>query len=216
MSLSRRPYLIGITGGSASGKTHFLNSLRSIFSESEVCIISQDNYYKTAFEHKRDENGHINFDLPECVDLHQFAVDIAKLGRGEKVEREEYLFQHYDKKGKILEFNPAPIIICEGLFIFYEPEIFEQFHLKIFINADEEIALNRRLVRDVAERNIEEDFVLYQWKHHVLPSYRQFLLPFMAKADLIINNNVHFGHSLGVLSDHLRKHLQEAGSVRPY
>ena len=89
MSSSRRPYLIGITGGSASGKTHFLNSLRSIFSESEVCIISQDNYYKTAFEHKRDENGHINFDLPECVDLHQFAVDIAKLGRGEKVEREE-------------------------------------------------------------------------------------------------------------------------------
>ncbi|GAB1449930.1 MAG: uridine kinase [Bacteroidetes bacterium] len=214
MSFESKPYLIGITGGSASGKTHFLKSLRSLFSEQEVCIISQDNYYKHAHDHQRDENGHINFDLPECVDLHEFALDIARLGRGEVVTREEYLFQHVNQKGRMLTFNPAPVIICEGLFIFYEPEIFDQFHLKIFINADEEIALKRRLVRDVAERNIEEDFVLYQWKHHVMPSYRQFLLPFMAQADLIVNNNVHFGHSLGVLSDHIRKHLEKTSSVQ--
>jgi len=209
MISKKAPYLIGITGGSASGKTHFLKSLRSMFAEDEICIISQDNYYKRAYQHQKDENGHINFDLPECIDLQLFASDIAKLKRGEKVEIEEYLFQHTNIKPKILEFNPAKIIVCEGLFIFYQPEILEQFDLKIFVNADEEIALNRRLKRDVAERNIDEDFVLYQWKHHVIPSYRKYLLPFMAQADLIVNNNVHFNQSLQVISDHLKTKLRK-------
>lgn len=209
MNTENLPYLIGITGGSASGKTHFLNSLRAMFGSNEVCIISQDNYYKRAYQHQIDENGHINFDLPECIDLQLFASDIAKLKSGYAVEIEEYLFQHTDVKPKKLVFEPAKIIVCEGLFIFYQQEILEQFDLKIFINADEEIALNRRLKRDVAERNIDEDFVLYQWKHHVVPSYRKYLLPFMAQADLIVNNNIHFEQSLKVVSDHLRSVLNQ-------
>jgi uridine kinase len=209
MNSENAPYLIGITGGSASGKTHFLKSLRSMFAEDEICIISQDNYYKRAYQHQKDENGHINFDLPECIDLQLFASDIAKLKKGEKVEIEEYLFQHTNVQPKILEFKPAKIIVCEGLFIFYQQEILEQFDFKIFINADEEIAFNRRLKRDVAERNIDEDFVLYQWKHHVIPSYRKYLLPFMAQADLIVNNNVHFNQSLQVISDHLKTKLRK-------
>jgi uridine kinase len=209
MKTENAPYLIGITGGSASGKTHFLNSLKNLFGADEVCIISQDNYYKRAYQHQKDENGHINFDLPECIDLHLFATDIAKLKKGRSVEIEEYLFQHTDVQPQKLVFKPAKIIVCEGLFIFYQQEILEQFDLKIFINADEEIAFNRRLKRDVAERNIDEDFVLYQWKNHVIPSYRKYLLPFMAQADLIVNNNVHFEQSLKVVSDHLRSVLNQ-------
>ena len=107
----------------------------------------------------------------------------------------------------MLQFDPAPIIVCEGLFIFYYARIFEQFDLKIFVNAAEEIALERRIKRDVAERNITEEFALYQWKHHVLPSYQKYLLPFMAQADLIINNNIHFENSLQVVADHLARKL---------
>jgi len=201
--MENRPYLVGISGGSASGKTSFLNALKKRFAENQLCIISQDNYYKLAFEHQLDENGHINFDLPECVDLDAFAEDISKLHRGETVHRHEYLFQHEEQKGDLLTFKPAPIIVCEGLFIFYYERIFKQFDLKIFISAEEEIAFQRRIKRDVAERNISEDFVLYQWKNHVIPSYRKYLLPFMAQADMIINNNTHFDTSLMIISDYL-------------
>lgn len=207
--MTDKPYLVGISGGSASGKTSFLRALRNSFKEDELCIVSQDNYYKLAFEHALDENGHINFDLPDCVDLDAFAEDLSRLHHGETIHRHEYLFQHENQQGELLTFKPAPVIVCEGLFIFYYERIFKQFDLKIFISAEEEIALQRRLKRDVAERNISEEYVLYQWKNHVLPSYRKYLLPFMAQADLIINNNIHFETSLQVITDFLHKKKQE-------
>lgn len=200
----KKPYLIGITGGSASGKTHVLKTLRNIFSEDELCIISQDNYYKPYSEQQTDENGHLNFDLPSCIYLDELARDLKALGNQEIVNRKEYLFQVVGVEPAVLTFKPAPIIVCEGLFVFYYAEIFNQFDLKIFVNADESIALQRRLKRDVAERNIDEDFVIYQWKNHVMPAYQNYLLPFMAQADLIINNNTHMDNSIEILENHFR------------
>lgn len=206
--MKQKPYLVGITGGSASGKTTFLRDLGALFSQDEVCILSQDNYYKTANQHQRDENGHINYDLPECIDLDAFQADITRLSQGEMVKRREYRFQHEEQQGIWLEFYPAPIVIIEGLFIFYRDDIFNQFDLKIFIDAQDEIKLNRRISRDTAERNIPADYVLYQWENHVMPAYRQFLLPYKEKADLIINNNEHFKNSLKVIEDYFKFRLQ--------
>ena len=204
-----KPYLVGITGGSASGKTRFLKELAALFHQKEVCILSQDNYYKPAINHVRDENGHINFDLPECIDLDTFYADIISLGKGETVKRREYRFQHEQQLGDWMVFNPAPIIIVEGLFIFYRQDIFNLFDLKIFIDAQDEIKLNRRMSRDTAERNITAEFVLYQWENHVTPAYRQFLLPYKEKADIVINNNNHFQNSLRVVEDHFKVWLKK-------
>lgn len=206
--MQKKPYIVGITGGSASGKTRFLRDLGALFSQDEVCILSQDNYYKTVDNHVRDENGHINYDLPECIDLDAFQEDITRLSKGEVVKRREYRFQHEEQQGMWLEFYPAPIIIIEGLFIFYREDIFNQFDLKIFIDAQDDIKLNRRISRDTQERNIPADFVLYQWENHVMPAYRQFLLPYREKADLIINNNEHFNNSLKVIEDYFKFRLQ--------
>jgi uridine kinase len=211
----QKPYLVGITGGSAMGKTHFLNSLKKLFSTDELCVISQDNYYKLAYEHILDEDGNINFDLPECIDLNAFAKDLEKLHNNETIFRNEYLFQHENQVGPLLTFKPAPIIVCEGLFIFYSEAIRKQFDLKIFIQADESIALNRRLKRDSAERNIPTDYIHYQWKNHVMPAYQKFLLPFMPQADIIVNNNEHFENSLNVLDDHFRMIIGKQDSVVP-
>jgi uridine kinase len=201
---NQKPYLVGITGGSAMGKTHFLNSLKKLFSTDELCVISQDNYYKLAYEHQLDSEGKINFDLPECIDLAAFATDLEKLHNNETIYRNEYLFQHENQVGPLLTFKPAPIIVCEGLFIFYSEAIRKQFDLKIFIQADEEIALNRRLKRDFNERNIPVEYNHYQWNNHVMPAFEKYLLPFKPQADIIINNNNHFDNSLNVLDDHFR------------
>ena len=205
----QKPYLVGITGGSAMGKTHFLNSLKKLFSTDELCVISQDNYYKLAYEHQLDAEGNINFDLPECIDLAAFAADLEKLHNNETIYRNEYLFQHENQVGPLLTFKPAPIIVCEGLFIFYSEAIRNQFDLKIFIQADESIALNRRLKRDSAERNIPDSYIRYQWHNHVMPAYEKFLLPFLSQADIIVNNNNHFDNSLVVLDDHFRCQIEK-------
>jgi uridine kinase len=119
------------------------------------------------------------------------------------------LFQHENQVGPLLTFKPAPIIVCEGLFIFYSEAIRKQFDLKIFIQADESIAMNRRLKRDFAERNIPEEYIRYQWKNHVMPAYEKFLLPFLSQADIIVNNNNHFDNSLVVLNNHFRFQIEK-------
>ena len=159
-----RPYLVGITGGSASGKTQFLKSLREKFSEDEVCFISQDDYYKPLEFQVRDENGEVNFDLPEAIEYDRFHTDLLTLLAGKVVKKQSYNFNNPDEEVKWFEFRPAPVIIIEGLFIFHFKDIFDLFSLKIFVDADENIMLRRRMQRDVQERGIPVDMVNYQWQ----------------------------------------------------
>ena len=101
-------------------------------------------------------------------------------------------------------YRPAPVILVEGLFIFYFEEIFKLLDLKIFMEAADGIKLRRRLQRDAEQRGISPEKILYQWEHHVQPSYRKYLLPYREKADMVIINNEHFGNSLQVLQHHLK------------
>lgn len=206
---NKKPYLVGVTGGSASGKTSLLKEIGRLFGNEEVCILSQDNYYKPAAVQTTDENGHINYDLPECLDLDAFKEDILKLAKGEDIKRREYRFQHEDQMGEWLHFKSAPIIIIEGLFIFYRTDISEHFNLKIFVEAQEHLQLQRRLKRDTQERNIPADFVQYQWEHHVMPAFKKYLEPYRNEADIIINNNAHFTNSLKVIENHFRWKLAD-------
>lgn len=209
--MTQRPYLVGISGGSASGKTRFLKALSEQFAFKDVCIVSQDNYYKPALEHARDENGHINYDLPQCIDLDRFYTDLHALMTGKSIEIQEYRFQHKEQFGRTLTLAPAPIIITEGLFIFYEERIRNLFDLKIFIEANTEIQYKRRLKRDTEERNIPADFVKYQWDMHVMPAFNEFLFPYKELADVVINNNYNFDNSLQVMKNHFQSILRHSG-----
>jgi uridine kinase len=202
--MNKQPYIVGVTGGSASGKTSFLRELGRLFSPTEVCILSQDNYYQPMNAQPIDEKGNINYDLPECLDLEAFKQDMLFLKDGKDVKRREYRFQHEEQLGDWLHFPSAPIVIIEGLFIFYREDISEHFNLKIFVEAQEHLQLARRLKRDTEERNIPEDYVHYQWTNHVMPAYRAYLEPYKSKADILINNNAHFQNSLKVVEDHFR------------
>jgi uridine kinase len=202
------PYIVGVTGGSASGKTSFLKELGNLFDANQVCILAQDNYYKPVSFQTKDENGHINYDLPSCLDLDAFHDDMLLLKNGNDVKRREYRFQHEDQMGDWVHFKSAPIIIIEGLFVFYRQDISAHFNLKLFVEAHEDIQLQRRLKRDISERNISEDFVKYQWTNHVMPAYRKYLEPYKHQADIIINNNEHFQNSLKVVEDHFKQLLK--------
>ena len=183
-----KPYIIGITGGSGSGKTTLIKHLSGLYSDEQICIISQDDYYRPRHEQKTDKQGVQNFDLPFSIDDEAFAKDIQRLLAGEIVTREEYVFNNADATPAIHTFRPAPIIIVEGLFIFHFENIKKLIDLKIFVHAPDHLKIIRRIKRDRIERNYPLDDVLYRYENHVQPAYKKYIEPYLEVADLVINN----------------------------
>jgi uridine kinase len=189
MSLNKKPFIIGIAGGSGSGKTFFLNCFLHHFKQDEVTLVSQDDYYIPAGEMTQEENKLYNFDLPSTIDSEQFLRDIKQLMTGEVVYKKEYNFNNPLAVVKILEIKSAPIIIVEGLFILHFKEIAALLDHTIFVDADEQVALDRRIKRDGLERGYPEDDVLYKWHNHVVPAYKEYLLPYREQCNKVIMNN---------------------------
>ena len=201
------PFIIGITGGSASGKTYFLNNLLQQFDENQICLISQDNYYLPRDQQPVDANGVENFDTPQSIDAHAFAQDIKKIKAGEDVSRLEYTFNNPGINPGMLHYKAAPIVIIEGLFVMYFKEINDLLNLKLFISAKAHVKLKRRIIRDKIERGYELDDVLYRFEQHVMPAYDRYVEPLRHEADLVIPNNRGFDQALKVLAGFLRSKL---------
>jgi len=195
-----KPYLIGITGGSGSGKTRIIHELREKYPEEQLCIISQDEYYHPREQQVWDDAGYQNFDLPESIDDVSFTRDIHLLIEGKVVEKKQYVFNNPKAEPVMLTFKPAPVILVEGLFVFYFEQIRELLNLKIFIDAEDVIKLKRRIIRDAGERNYPLEDVLHRYEYHVLPAYRAYIEPFKHEADIVINNHTHYDTALDVIS----------------
>ncbi|MBE8720963.1 uridine kinase family protein [Sphingobacterium pedocola] len=207
-----KPYVIGIAGSSGSGKTFFLKNFLNHFRAEEITLISQDDYYIPANTKTREENRLYNFDLPTSIDREAFFQDIKDLFDGKTIFKEEYTFNNPNIKPNTLEIKPAPILIVEGLFIFHYTEINELLDYRIFIDAEESVALKRRLKRDLIERGYDKDDVMYKWIEHVVPSYNQYLLPYKGICDNVLINNtddpILIHQAINIISDHLREKLQ--------
>lgn len=206
--MSNKPYVIGVAGGSGSGKTFFLNCFLNHFSEEEICLVSQDDYYRNVGELTPEENRLHNFDLPSCIEIEQFEQDVNDLLAFKTVFKEEYTFNNPDAIPKILEIKPAPILIIEGLFIYHYQNIDPVFDYRIFIDADTEIALERRLNRDLLERGYSEEDVMYKWNNHVMPAYQEFLFPHRKRCDKTINNSTNELRNILDITDEISNELR--------
>ena len=185
-------FLVGLAGGSASGKTTFIRKLSEEFGEDQICVISQDHYYKALSEQVRDSNGMVNFDHPDGIDFNRIKRDLRKLLRGDMVKIVEYTFNNPDVFPKQLIYKPAPIILLEGLFVFADKSLNKMFNYRLYIDAGDDVTLQRRLNRDKEERGMTHEEVMYQWENHVLPAYQKFLKPHKLNADYVITNNTDF------------------------
>lgn len=207
---NQRRYLIGIAGGSGSGKTSFINKLRALFSEKELCILSLDNYYKPREQQDIDDKGIRNFDRPESIDIDRFVQDLHCLRAGDEIVIQEYTFNNVLATPRELIFYPAPVIIVEGLFIYHFPELRLMFDLKCFVEADDILKLIRRIQRDQMERNYPLDDVLYRYQFHVKPSYEKYILPYRKEVDLIINNYHSFEQATRIFHVYLKNLIGQA------
>lgn len=208
--MNKKPYLIGVSGGSGSGKTFFLNSFLNHFNPSDVCLISQDDYYIPAGDLTPEENKLYNFDIPSSFDEEHFTSDIQKILNGETIYKKEYTFNNKQAGDpKILEIKSAPIIILEGLFVLHFQKIAELIDMKIFIDSDAHIALKRRLKRDLEERGWDIDNVMYKWTNHILPAYQTYLRPYRDTADKVIVNNTNVPDDILLITEEISHDLKK-------
>lgn len=205
----KKPFLIGICGGSGSGKTSFIKKLRERFPESDVSIVSQDDYYFPRSKQEKDEKGIENFDLPDSIDKKKLRQDIHSLMEGNTLTFKEYVFNNDEAIANTITIKPAPIIIVEGLFVFHYKKLAQLFDLKVYIHAKDNLKVIRRIYRDQVERNYPIDDVLYRYQHHVLPAYEAYILPYKEMADVIINNNDHFKGGLEIFCGYIDSKLAQ-------
>jgi uridine kinase len=201
--------IIGITGGSGSGKTLFLKQLMEKIGEERVTLLSMDNYYLPKQQQQKDENDVENFDLPQSIDRSVFYSDLVKLKNGETIKLKEYTFNFRDIESKILTLKSLPVIIVEGIFTFYFSEILGLMDLKLFIDTPDYLMLKRRITRDANERGYDINDVLYRFEHHVMPSFTNYILPLKDQADLIIPNHANFDNALNVIYSYVDQYTSE-------
>ncbi|MFT5859254.1 MAG: uridine kinase [Flavobacteriaceae bacterium] len=201
--------IIGICGGSGSGKTTILNRLYTQFKDLEPSVFSMDNYYRSIEEQKLDVNGEINFDLPTALDEDRLAKDLERLVKGEQIVVKEYHFNSPPDKHILVTIDPSKLLIVEGLFLFHYPGVREMLDFTVFIDVDQKIQLDRRLYRDQETRGYTREAILYQWENHVTPCFNNYLLPYRKQADFHFRNDSKADEDFETLTREIQHRIEE-------
>lgn len=178
--------IIGVAGGSGSGKTTIARKLLEAFESQDAALVEQDAYYKVLDIKSIDERSKMNFDHPNAIEFDLLRKHLLDLTAGKEVERPIYDFSIHGRKPETILIKPSKIIIVEGILIFAVPEIRELFDIKIFVDTDADEMLIRRMERDIKERGRTFDSVRDQYLSTVKPMYLEFAEPSKRYADIII------------------------------
>ncbi|MGC1205220.1 MAG: uridine kinase [Flavobacteriaceae bacterium] len=181
--------IIGIAGGTGCGKTTVVNQILHELPEGEVGIISQDSYYKDTTHLSYDERVNINFDHPRSIDFDLLVNHLKELKKNKPIHQPVYSFVKHNRTGDTILTHPRKVMIVEGILILTNPELRDMFDIKIFVHADTDERLIRRLKRDIKERGRDIDEVLARYQNTLKPMHDQFIEPMKEYADIIIPNN---------------------------
>lgn len=194
------PLVVGLTGLSGSGKSYFVNKIKEKLGDN-LTIVGFDDYYKPLEEQLIDDKEEANYDLPSALYSDKFHQDLMQLIEYHPVVLKKYQFEHYDAPEVIEILSPAPILLVEGLFVMEFEPVDQLLEVRLFVECDIDLCFERRLARDIAERNIPESRSRHQWNHHVLPAYEHFILPHKNRCDLVVENT-------GTEEDNIRKIIE--------
>ena len=181
--------IIGIAGGTGSGKTTVVNQIINHLPTDEVCVISQDSYYKATDNLTYDQRTKINFDHPKSIDFDLLIEHLYSLKKRKIIEQPIYSFVTHNRKKDTIETLPKKVIIVEGILIFNSKELRDLCDIKIFLHADADERLIRRIKRDITERSRDIDEVLNRYQDTLKPMHQEFIEPTKDYADIIIPNN---------------------------
>tara|TARA_B100001996_G_scaffold270006_1_gene211201 strand:+ start:60 stop:677 length:618 start_codon:yes stop_codon:yes gene_type:complete len=179
--------IIAISGGSGSGKTTLAKNIMTLFGEKECEIISQDNYYIDLSKKFDHDGGSLNFDHPDMLEFSLLATHLKNLKEKKEVHIPTYDFSTHSRKKETKKISPAKIILVDGILILNSKELFDLFDLKIFIDVSDNLRLERRMFRDINERERTLEGVINQWENQVLPMHKKYVETSSKFANIIIS-----------------------------
>ncbi len=200
--------VIGIAGGTGSGKTTITRRLMQRFGK-DVCMISYDNYYKARHNTPFEERAKINYDHPDAFDTELFLRDLRTLKAGKPIQMPLYDYAIHDRLEQTKQICPAKVILVEGILIFASQELCDEMDIKLFVDADADVRILRRIVRDVRDRGRSLDSVVNQYLTTVKPMHEQFVEPSKRRADIIIPQGGHNLVALDMIMERVRAHLEQ-------
>lgn len=204
--------VIGIAGGTGSGKTTLANKLKEAFTD-DIVLLSHDYYYKANDHLSFEERCKLNFDHPMAFDTDLLIEDLRKLKRGESIQHPIYSFVEHTRLPERVQVDPARVVIVEGILIFENKELCKEMDIKVFVDTDADIRLIRRMLRDVQERGRSMESVVEQYISTVKPMHEQFVEPSKKNVDIIIPeggfNSVAIRMLLGQVQQFLQEHKDD-------
>lgn len=182
----RRPIVIGVTGGSGSGKTSVSRAILDKFTEVSILLLEQDFYYKDQSELPFEDRLKTNYDHPFAFDTDLFIKDLQKLIQYESIEQPVYDYSKHTRSDQVIHREPKEVIIVEGILILEDKRLRDLMDIKVYVDTDDDIRIIRRIKRDMESRDRTLDSVIHQYLTVVKPMHQQFIEPTKKFADIII------------------------------
>ena len=198
--------IIGIAGGTGSGKTTLTEKLKAEF-KGDVSVLYHDNYYKSHSDMPYEERAKLNYDHPDAFETERMIADLQALRRGEAVECPVYDYTVHDRSPQTLVVQPTKVILVEGILIFAEPALRQLMDIKLFVDTDADVRILRRIMRDVKKRGRSLDSVVQQYLNTVKPMHEQFVEPSKRYADLIVPEGGKNPVAMEMLIQRIRSHI---------
>lgn len=203
----RRPFVIGVAGGSGSGKTTVTRRVIETVGASGVAVLSQDNYYRDQSDIAPEARRATNYDHPAAFDWALLRSHLDALLSGVPIDMPSYDFTKDTRSAQTLTVLPAPVVVLEGFFALYDADLRDRMHLKVFVDADPDVRFIRRLERDTRERGRSLESVIHQYLEYVRPMHLSFVEPTKRYADVIIQHGGLNEPALDMLSARIRAAL---------
>jgi uridine kinase len=203
------PLIIGIGGGSGSGKTTIAESILEAIGEDRVALIQHDAYYRDLTHLPLDERAKVNYDHPDSLETDLLVRHLKDLLAGNAVDRPVYDFTVHNRAAKTVPVEPKPVVVVEGIVVLYEPALRELMDLKVYVDTDADLRIVRRLGRDINERGRSFDSVQQQYLETVRPMHLQFVEPSKRYADIVIPEGYNLG-AVGTVISMIREVLRQA------
>ena len=212
MSCQKDCMLIGIAGGTGSGKSTFTNRIKKQFGD-DVTVIYHDNYYRRRDDIPFEERKKINYDHPDALETDMLIEHIKQLKAGKSVVCPVYDFSVHNRSDKTVVIKPSKVILVEGILVLQNPELCDLLDIKIFVEADADERILRRVLRDVEERGRDLRGIIDQYLTTVKPMHYRFVEPSMAKADLVINSGLN-DVAYDIVSTKIQAYLEEKMTIK--
>ena len=201
--------LIGIAGGTGSGKTTLTRHLKEHFGQ-EVTVISHDNYYKRQDGKTYEERSKVNYDHPSAFDTDLLIEHLRQLKAGHSIQCPVYSYSDHNRTDRTVEIFPTKVIIVEGILIFQNPTLRDMFDIKIFVETDADVRILRRALRDVEERGRTLQSVVTQYLTTVKPMHEQYVEPSRKYADIVVLEGGHNLVALEMIMQRIQNHIDNA------